>query len=404
MKNKLNVKTIVFASLSILLFSGSLVCSIFCGANFQNNPSNAIKLLIDSECKKVECGEAIFSEVQYINNKETITKINSFKNKFDSPLYNQLSKAEFNAEISAINYFSSGISIIETKAYDMYYDTLHVYSDTGWIHFDENLDNVYISTTLEKSIINGTGIKSAVGQPIVISVNDVTLSLRIGGTVSTEFYPKIKGRGPRADGIKNAIGETIYMHEETLLKFLPTKAIAMFSSDSPVNGEKYINLKDFANINHFQFEFNLNPLEGSTLANDISSVEAYMRSDSRRTVAIILLLSAIILTVSFFASFVIFLKNINLKDDQSKRCNVLTAIIYGVLLVTSLMILLIFKFNPIIIQSYIKIPMINSMSIIMIAIILLLVVAFFSIRQRRTVAQLFKEKKDNSEIEYPENK
>ncbi len=398
MKINKKTSTAIFLSLSILSYCGSLVCAVFSGSYFQSNPSQALTKLIDDECSKQNCGEALFGTVNYYN-EGNISNVNSAKASFDEILYNQLSKAEFNAKISCLNYIGENITILESNYYDSNYDTMHIYSSSTWKYFKENNDVVYISSELEELIMDGTGAKSASGQKITILVNGVTKTLTIGGTYLTGIYPKNTGYRCRGDGLKKAFGESIIMHEDSLLQFKPTKAISMFSTGSSNNGNKYSYLKNFSYKNNFAFDFNYNAIEGSTLNNDISAIENYYLSNNRITMAILLLFLSIILTVVFYITFPDVLKNINLRDECKKRNNVITGLISLSIILISAIIFIIFKFSPLKIGNA-EIPMINLISTIIAGVITLAALVYILFRQKRIVVSLFKEKENNSEFNY----
>ena len=394
-------KIIALSLLSFVSFTGSIICGLYSGVYLKRESSEGVKYLIDNECEKQDCGNAIFASVSFDNTEENRNKIIDHKNKFNEVLNNQLSLAEFNCEINISNKLNiSNINIVETEYYSTNYDSMHIYSHYTWYYYNEDINNVYISSTLEKKIRTELKISDIKGLDILINVNNIQKELKIGGAYYSNFYPTIKGLGSRGDGIVSSLGETIFIHPEIINEFNPSKAVAMFSLSSSNNGKKYIDLKKTCIANKFEFDFYKNPLENSTLINDIKTIENYFSSSKRTSVSIVLVFGVFATLFVFLFAFSLLLNIVDMKSLGHIRENIITFALLIFILLITFGSLLIFMKKSFLVSEIVKIPFLNVASIIFILISTLIAICFLSIRQRHVLSILLSEKEVNSEFDY----
>ena len=400
--NKKIIKVISSSILSALCFIGSMTSSIFAGKFLYNKFSDNIKKLIDDECYRIDCGYAIYSEIEYEYSNKNISTINNAKKQFDEVLNNQLSKAETEVTISCLDYTSTNNIIMETKSYDTHYDSMHIYSNTTWYYYDENINNVYISLTLESQIIQGTELKHARGQVISITANGITQELTIGGTYLSGTYPHQDTQGKaRGDGLLKYVGETILIHEGVLMGFNPSKAFAMFSTDSSNNGEKYEILRETCLKNNFDFNFYINPREGSTLNKDVDIIDNYVAKHKANVgIAVVLIIALVLLEGSSLFLLHVVLKEIDYKNLDKKRKTIFS-ILFGVsVLLIIICSLVAFKFISFGVISNIKIPALHTISLVLLLIPVVATIIFYCVTQKELIKKLFGEKPNNSEFDY----
>lgn len=397
---KQNTKIIIFSISSLVLFCASIVCGIFAGVYLQDDSASAYSSLITKECKKQDCGSAIFSSIEFENTEENLNQIGSMKETFDEKLHNQLSLAETNASISISTFQQDSFSLIATDYYDTNYDTMHIYSGTGWDTFRDSDSVIYITSVLERQIRTRVGSDTVLGQKIRITANGITKKLTIGGTYLTDIYPRITDIGCRGDGLINATGETILIHESILKEFKPTKAIAMYSYDSSNNGKKYDELTKAIKEHSFKYQININPLDGSTLAADLEKVSEYFDSSTNLILAIILLILTIILTGGLTATLIILFKVLKPKKLTKKANIIVTSSIGASIISISGLFVLVLRGHTISVKQGVNLPLINYYSLFILMVPILIAIIILLINEWRILLLLFKEKPDNSEFDY----
>ena len=394
------LKIVIFSVLSLATFCGSIFCGLYSGVYLKKESSEGIKYLIDKECEKQDCGNAIFASVSFDYSEDNLKKIDNSKQNFNEVLNNQLSLAEYNCTIDISGSTFSEISIMETEYYSESYDSMHIYSHYSWYYFNEDINNVYVSSTFENKIKSELKVKDIKGLEITIKVNGAEKVLSIGGAYYSNFYPSITGLGARGDGVVASFGEMIFVHPEVITEFKPSKGIAMFSSGSSNNGRKYIDLKKETNLNGFEFEFYKQPLADSTLVDDIKIIENYFSSGKRIFASIALVFGALSLTVSFVFVFSILIKTIDLKSLGIIKETIFTfGLILSPLLI-SFITLFVFKKKTFFVSEVVKIPFLSTISIIFILISTLVPVLYLAIKQKHIIRKLFAEKEGNSEFDY----
>lgn len=389
-------KVALFSLSTFIAIISSLLCAIFSSMSFSNNEEEAISALIEDELKKQDKGNAIYSMIDFPYSDENIELINNEKKAFDQILYSIMSKAETDVSATVDSLKINNITLLETTTYNNEYNDMHIYSGIRWYYFNEEIDRVFISSTLEKKLIEGTSLQNAKGLKINISANGVSKLLTIGGAFSNGLYPQYTGLAARGDSLQSAVGETIFIHPEILMDFAPSKAICMFAQGSINNGQKLINIRNLCQNYNFSLTNNLDPMKDSTFSSDIKSLEKTYHSSGKIILRISLILVLFLLQPPLIYTLRLLTKEIDYCKKENIK-NILSSLIVDfVLILIFVLFIILAKKITIPINGFVKAPLLSKSTFLLCLIPAVSSFVYLIILKKKYLLLLFKEKENNS--------
>lgn len=275
---------ILLPILSIGLFGALTLGALYGSTYMMRDGDSANEYLLKEECAKKE-SDALLSRFTTSDEEFNNGVFTNLKNEFANLQFNQVAREARN--ITVLNgdtpVFTDATVIETSVSTDPSYNVMRCYSSTSWTSI--NTDNtVMIGRTISQKLYELTRNTYDVGNQIRLKYGEEIINLTIVGiyedNLTSGEHNKWRTIG---NYFEKAFNECFFVSNTTFAKkFKTNSAIALFSSSSSCNGARLSLLNKYVKKYHWNFTMDLVDSDNNINLNQkVEAINAYFDSKKR---------------------------------------------------------------------------------------------------------------------------